>query len=305
MNPALADAVRAALAGFGSATRLYAFQSGDGGADSLMVEAFAADDALQAIGTRDVILLSTDAELDLSNALGQAASLEISLADGGRERFSGLISEAAMLGSFGGLARYRVRLQPWLWLLTRSRNSRVWQDKSVAAIVESIFALYAPLARWRWSDEAAPVLAAAGTRSYCCQYRETDADFVERLLTEEGLGWRIEEIDGEQGGHGVVLFANSVDTSATPEDRSSPIRYHGARAGEASDTIQALRARRSLRAGLTTVLSYDYKAKQSVRASVPTSQSVGGARAPSLESYDSPGQYYYADSAQAQRYALL
>jgi type VI secretion system secreted protein VgrG len=307
MSVALVDDVLAALAGFSSRTRLYALQLGDDEDRSgLMVEAFAADDGVQAIGTRDVIVLATDAALDLASLLGQSAVLETSLADGTRARFTGLVSEAAMLGSFGGLARYRLRLQPWLWRLGQVRNSRVWQDKTVMEIVDIVFQEHAPHAEWRWSDETAAFMADAGARSYCCQYRESDLDFVTRLLTEEGLSWRIEETEE---GHGLVLFGDSSQASATPEDASSSagggIRFHGARAGEAQDSVQSLRARRSLRVGLSTVLSYDYKAKKAVAASVPTAGAVGGPNAPLLESFDTPGQYFYADGAQARRYALL
>ena len=307
MSVALVDDVLAALAGFSSRTRLYALQLGDDeGGSGLMVEAFAADDGVQSIGTRDVIVLATDAALDLASLLGQSAVLETSLVDGTRARFTGLVSEAAMLGSFGGLARYRLRLQPWLWRLGQVRNSRVWQDKTVMEIVDIVFQEQAPHAEWRWSDETAAFMADAGARSYCCQYRESDLDFVTRLLTEEGLSWRIEETDE---GHGVVLFGDSSQASATPEDASSSagggIRFHGARAGEAHDSVQSLRARRSLRVGLSTVLSYDYKAKKAVAASVPTAGAVGGPNAPLLESFDTPGQYFYADGAQARRYALL
>lgn len=309
MSLAVVDDVLAALGGFSSHTRLYALQlgdAGDSGATGLMVEAFAADEALQAVGVRDLILLSTDAVLDLEALLGQPAALEASLADGSRARFSGVVSEAAMLGSFGGLARYRLRLQPWLWRLGQVRNSRVWQDKTVIEIVDAVFGDHAPLAQWRWSDEATSFMAAAGARSYCVQYRESDLDFVTRLLTEEGLVWRVEE--AEQG-HAVVLLADSSDARATPEDASSAaaggIRFHGARAGEAHDSIQELRARRSLRIGLSTVLSYDYKAKKAVAASVPTAGAIGGPNAPALESYDTPGQYFFADGDAARRYALL
>lgn len=308
MSLAVVDEVLAALGGFSSNTRLYALQLEDD-SSGLMVEAFAADDGLQAVGARDLILLSTRAELDLEPLLGQPAALETSLADGSRARFSGVVSEAAMLGSFGGLARYRLRLQPWLWRLGRTRNSRVWQDKTVIEIVDAVFGAHAPLAQWRWSDEVASFMAGAGTRSYCCQYRESDLDFVTRLLTEEGLAWRVEENGDGEGGHSVVLFADSSDSRATPQDPSSAagggIRFHGARAGEAHDSIQALRARRSLRIGLSTVLSYDYKAKKALAASVPTAGAVGGPNAPALESYDTPGQYFFADGEQARRYALL
>ncbi|NVI85478.1 type VI secretion system Vgr family protein, partial [Janthinobacterium sp. BJB401] len=292
-----------AVAAFNGATRLYALSIGDDGQDGgLLVEAFAADDRLQAVGAREIIALSTNAHVALASLLGQPASLHISLADGTRTQFPGYISAAAMLGSNGGLARYRLRITPWLWLLTQVRNSRVWQDRSVTAIVDEVLQAYAPHALWQWSDEVAQCMRQAGERSYCCQYRESDYDFVRRLLTEEGIAWRFEA-------HTLILFADSSQPCATPEDASSAqdggLRFHGARAGEASDSVQALCARRSLHVGLSSVLSYDYKAKKAVAASVPTNLAIGGEHAPVLESYDTPGQYWYANGAQAQHYAAL
>ncbi|ATD62711.1 MAG: type VI secretion system Vgr family protein [Janthinobacterium svalbardensis] len=301
-HPLTQDIV-SAVAAFNGATRLYALSIGDDGQDSgLLVEGFAADEALQTIGARDIIALSTSAYVPLASLLGQPASLHISLADGTRTQFSGYISAAAMLGSNGGLARYRLRMTPWLWLLTQVRNSRVWQDRSVTAIVDAVFSAYAPHALWRWSDEVASFMQDAGERSYCCQYRESDFDFVRRLLTEEGLAWRFD-------GQTMIVFADSSQACATPEDASSTqgggLRFHGARVGEPGDSVQALYARRSLHVGLSSVLSYDYKAKKAVAASVPTNMVLGGKNAPLLESYDTPGQYWYANGAQAQRYAQL
>ena len=281
---------------------------GDSAQDAglLLVEAFACDEQLQMPGARDVIVLSTSAHLALAPTLDKLATLQVSLVDGSRASFSGHVSEAAMLGSLGGLARYRLRLTPWLWRLGQVRNSRVWQDKSVIEIVDSVFQFYAPAARWRWSDDTGPFMDDAAARSYCCQYRESDLDFVSRLLTEEGLAWRFEE---QEGGHCLVLFADSSADSAVPEDASSAsgggLRFHGARVGEPGDSVQALSARRSLHVGLSSVLSYDYKAKKAVAASVPTNMALGGKNAPLLESYDTPGQYWYANGAQATRYAQL
>jgi len=298
---AITDQLGAALAAFSSASRLYAL-SIDGDDANLMVEAFLADDMLQGTGQRDIIALSTNAQLQLAPLLGRQAALEVSLADGSRIQFLGEVTQAAMLGSEGGFARYRLRLTPWLWRLSQVRNSRVWQDKTVTAIVDEVFDAYAPLAQWRWSEETEPFMADAMARSYCCQYRESDLDFVQRLLTEEGLAWRLEQLED---GVGVVVFADSSQQSATPEDVSSKaegsIRFHGVRAGEASDTVQALQKRRSVTSSLTTLLSYDYKAKQAVNASALSHLKSG--KLPPLESYDVPGQYAYTNSAQALRYA--
>ena len=302
MSSTSTEKIADALAAFTSATRLYELTIGEDADASLLVEAWAADEQLQAIGARDIIALSTSAHVALASLLGQPASLHISLADGTRTPFSGYISAAAMLGSNGGLARYRLRITPWLWLLTQVRNSRVWQDRSVMAIVDEVFQAYAPYALWRWSDEVASFMQEAGERSYCCQYRESDFDFVRRLLTEEGLAWRFDD-------QTMLVFADSSQACATPEDASSAqtggLRFHGARVGEPGDSVQAVSARRSLRPGLSSVLSYDYKAKKAVAASVPANIALGGKNAPVLESYDTPGQYWYASAAQAQRYAQL
>ncbi|WP_323144093.1 type VI secretion system Vgr family protein [Massilia phyllosphaerae] len=304
MSTALRERIVTALVAFASSSRLYALTVGDDDDDgTLLVEAFAADDAIDAIGTRDVIVLSTSAHLDADTWLGQPAALDISLADGTRTRFAGDISEVDMLGSDGGLARYRIRIASWLWRLAHVRSSRVWQERSVVEIVDSVFEAYQPQARWRWSDDVATCMEGVPPRSYCCQYRESDLDFVRRLLAGEGLCWRIEQ--GEYG-PGIVLFADSTRYAAVPEDATSAaddgIRYHGARSVERQDTVQALAARRSLHVSLTTLLSSDYKAKQIVAASSP-SLVRPGRNLPVLESFDTPRPYAFATREQAQRHA--
>jgi type VI secretion system VgrG family protein len=297
----------AALAGFDSATRLYALRIGDGDTDlpggELLVEAFVADDAVQGLGIRDVIALSTSAALDPATLLGRPAALDVSLADGTRAAFAGEICAAARLGSDDGLARYRVRIAHWVWRLAHVRNSRVWQDKSVTDIVDAVFSAYAPAARWRWSDDVGPFMDGVPPRSYCCQYRESDLAFVERLLAEGGLAWRFEQAED---GPRMVLFADSRDAAAVPPDASAAeggARFHGAHARERSDSVQALAALRSVGPSAVTVLSYDYKAKQAVAANAPSR--LAARALPPLESFDTPGQYAYADAAQARRHADL
>jgi len=310
----IATKILAALASFTSITRLYelSFKDGKVPASGLLVEAFLAVEEVQAVDARDVIILSSNGELPLNTLLGQQASLEISLANGTRTAFTGLVSEAAMLGSTGSLVRYRLRLSSFLWPLSQSRHNCVWQDQTVVDIVESVLQRYPEFADWRWSDDVAQFMADVRPRSYCIQYRETDLDFITRLLGAEGLGWSIEENAESVSGHRMVLFADSTQADAFAEDATSRdsiagpgIRYHNARAGEAQDTVQALAASVSLGAASVTALSYDYKAKKIVAASVPTNQQVGSTNAPKLESYDSPGLYAYASASEAQRYARL
>jgi type VI secretion system secreted protein VgrG len=221
----------------------------------------------------------TSAHIPLKTLIGRQASLVASLSDGTRTRFTGLIQQAAQLGSEGGLARYRLRIVPWLWMLGQVRNSRVWQDHSVQDIIDSVLAAYPQHAAWAWSSDATAHLADAPLRSYCIQYRESDLAFVERLLAEEGLTWRVTEAPDAIKGHQIVFIADTTQTSACPQDPSSAhalggagIRFHASGSREEQDSIQALVAQRSLHASLVSLLSFDYKAKQSITTSVPTTQ---------------------------------
>src|SRR5690606_17943856 len=248
-------------------------------------------------------LLATDATLDLEAWLGQPAKLITRLAGGSDCMRSGLVREASCIGSDGGLARYRLCLVPWTWLLTQGRHSRVFQDRSVVDIVEAVFADYAPLAAWQLGDEVGPFLGDR-QRSYCVQYRESDFDFVSRLLAEEGLGWRLEEDDEAAAGHRLVLFA---DSAAQREDGLSSagggIRFHRSDATESSDSVQAFGRRRRIGADRLTVLGHDYKTGQASTAQLPLQ---AGFEPPSpLEAYDPGGAYAFASAAEADRYAGL
>lgn len=307
MNTALSEQIAAALAEYSGATRLFELTIGDvpqhGTAPTLLVEAFAAEDALLDTCMYEVIALSTSAHLDTESLLGAPAVLEISLADGTRDAFNGEISAIAVLGSDGGLARYRIRITPWVWRLEHVRNSRVWQDKSVIEMVDAVFSAYAPGARWRWSADAVSALATVPARGYCCQYRESDLDFIRRILAGEGLGWRTEST---QEGPCLVLFADSTCRDAVPDDRSSGslgVRYHAAGSVEHEDSVQALVAHRRLHASLTTLQSGDYTSKRVIGAVSPSRVPVAGL--PPLEACDAPGQYAFADATQARRHADL
>jgi type VI secretion system secreted protein VgrG len=278
----------------------------------LAVEAFIAVDGLHQVGARDILLLSTDAHIELKRLTGRRATLFITLADGSRASFSGLVSQAALLGSEGGFARYRVRVVPWLWLLSQSSASRVWQEQRVTDIVDDILRQYVPHAAWQWSADAMAFLRTARVRSYAVQYRETDLSFLRRLLAEEGLTWRIEESSHAPSGHQLILLADTSDASALPEDITSAsalggagIRYHSAHAREEQDSIQAITVTHTLHAALTTVLSTDYRSWRSIAASVPAQAPVGGPGAPQLERYDASGAYAWGNIAQAERHARL
>ncbi|MQS41889.1 type VI secretion system tip protein VgrG [Xanthomonas translucens pv. translucens] len=281
--------------------RLYRLQLPGG--DVQVVERWSGSERLSEGFVWWVDVLSTQAGLSLEAWLGRRATLYTRLADGGESPRTGLIHEAYELGSDGGLARYRVGLVPWTWWLSQGRHSRVFQERTLVQIVEAVFADYAPMASWQWSEEVTGFLAQARPRSDCVQYRESDLDFVQRLLAEEGLGWRLQEADQSPGGHQLVVFA---DSAAQPQDPSSAqgggLRYHRSDATEAADSVLALGATRRLGSGRLTVLSEDVKTRQARSAQLPLH---GGGRQSLREVYEPVGMDAFASAQEADRYAEL
>ena len=296
-----------------SQTRLYQLEAvGSGASDEsfqdalsdLMVERFVLHEALSEPFVLELQVLSLRADLPLKALHGRAVRLGITLADGQRSHRSGYITRASALDADGGLARYHLRVQPWPALLNATLASRVWQERTVVEIVDDVFTDHQGVAAWRWdADVPAHVRGGlyarfGGQRPYCVQYRETDLAFVQRLLAEEGIGWRVEETPADDhqapGGHTLVLFASSA---AQPEDPSSAsdlggrgIRYHRSSSQEVQDSIQALGAVRQLGPTSTVVVGWDSEAQQVVHAEVPTHHQWGGPEARHLQhwlsSYD-------------------
>ncbi|MBS1130014.1 MAG: Rhs element Vgr protein [Proteobacteria bacterium] len=294
---------------FLSDTRLYELTWRDEAGPDLAVEAWWGREALSGGFEICIDLLATDTHLELKRFLGRSLTLNTRLSDGSRASRSGLVRAAQKLGADGGFARYRLTVVPWIWLLSRGRHNRVFQEKTVIDIVETVFADYADVAAWQWSDEVAGFLADARPRSYCVQYGESDYAFVSRLLAEEGLGWCVEEDKEAPAGHRLRLFA---DSQRFPEDIVSQsanggqgIRYHRADSQEDQDAILAFGERHRLASSVISAITYDYKAKKNVTLNIPSAQPIGGKNAPVLESHDHPGLYAWANAAEAERYGRL
>ena len=189
------------------------------GKDALVVERVEIDEAIgplpvtpdaPAAATQLVIhVLAGDAHLELKQLKGQPVLLELLTAHSTTELrpWSGHVTSFALLGSDGGLARYRLVIQPWLTFLGHNQDSWVFQDKTVMEIVDEIFNDHAGQGRltpqWRW-DLADPTVYPR--RSMSIQYQESDLAYVHRLLREEGLFyWWEHTSQGEEGSHTLVI----------------------------------------------------------------------------------------------------
>jgi type VI secretion system VgrG family protein len=299
-----------------STTRLYRLE-GEGPLAALHVEAFTLHEALHEPWRMVLSALADTPALDTAAMRWQRVTLVTTLADGSQQRRTGLVEQATAtdcIGSHGGLARYRLSVVPWLALLRLDTRSQVWQEKTLVEIVDSVLARYAALGRWRWSPCALAHLGQApqgGRLSYCMQYRQTQLDFVNRLLAEAGLCYRFE--DGAAGEPAtLVILADTTLAESCPEDPASAsaaggagIRFHRDAPMEEQDTVQQFDASWRWSAGSLGACSSDYKTAQALSVQVPTLGAVGGPNAPLVEAWAHAGDYAWPSAEAGQRALTL
>jgi type VI secretion system secreted protein VgrG len=194
------------------------------------VESFVLHEAVSQVFALYVNALSLDARVELKQMYSRPVTLHTTLANGSRTRRSGYLMRLGSLGADGGFARKGLLVQPWIAILGETPSSRIWQEKSIIEIVEDVFADHTLISAWRWGDDVASYVANGmfarngGQRSYCFQYRESDLDFVSRLLVEESLCYRIEENESAQGWHTMVFLVNSANQhqDQTRPDQTRP-----------------------------------------------------------------------------------
>jgi type VI secretion system secreted protein VgrG len=198
----------------------------------------------------------------------------------------GLCTEAGWLGADGGVARYRLRLEPALALLRLRRDSYIFQDKTVQDIVTELLSDY-PQLRVEFD-----ITQEQPTRTICTQYRESDLEFFTRLLASEGINWRFEhdqpEDDSQDGQarHKLVIFDSAAQAPATPG--GTDLRFHGVRATDTDDAIDAFSARRRVQANAVTIASWD--PAQLLAPAAEQQSNLDAGELPLLPIYDGSGE---------------
>lgn len=117
--------------------------------------------------------------------------------DGEKDRFiHGFVSEFRQAGWGERYVDYRAVIVPKLWFLSQTTDCRIFQKKTTRQIIDQIFEeLQFDDVRWELSGDYKKHV-------YCVQYRESDLNFVARLLEEEGIFYFFEHAEDK---HTLVL----------------------------------------------------------------------------------------------------
>jgi type VI secretion system secreted protein VgrG len=144
----------------------------------------------------DLDLVSEKVDVDPDSILGQKISIGFTLPNGKKRFFTGFVSEFSTGGWLQNYSKYRAIVRPWYWLLTRTADCKIFQELTVPQIFEEVVKQYG------FTDYQLKLSGTYQPWEYCVQYRETDFNFLSRLLEQEGIYYFFVHEDGK---HTMVL----------------------------------------------------------------------------------------------------
>jgi type VI secretion system secreted protein VgrG len=257
----LSDLLASFASAFSQDQRLISLQLGDGGVwgEQLLPQRVTGTEGINQPYLYYIDCLSPDAALELKSLLGLPVVLSITDAEGGMVERCGVVSQAQLLGSDGGFAKYKLTVEPPFALLRYRLTSRVLQDLSVPDIIKKILAEH---------QDKNPVFASVQTldfklsgdyppQSYTTQKNESDYAFLCRIMQREGLSWRFVHLAGDSPQVQLVIFD---DAYAIPEASDSHVRFHRADSTEEDDALTDWTTQRQLGSSSVALASFDYKA---------------------------------------------
>ncbi|RQP36512.1 type VI secretion system Vgr family protein [Burkholderia ubonensis] len=270
--------------------RLFTIQTPMKGRSDLVVVDFQCTEGMSQNFEIHARLASQDANIELKKLIGQPVTITLQLTDAlasSEERyFHGYVGSFTHLDHDGGFTLYSATIVPWLWMLSRSRDIRIFQEENTEAILSKVFREYGKIASFEFR-----LSKSTKNRSYCTQYRETDLEFVERLMQEDGLFFFYEHA---KDGHKLIITDNSI--AAKPIDGRSPVLQYTK--GEPLDSlavVTSFQASRQLESASVGLKTFDYKAPHA-RRYVSGGTEVNQGEVPAYEVYDYLGEHGFADS---------
>ena len=252
------------------------------GADALLLRRMTATEGVSSLFQVELQVESESADHDPHDVVGKPGVVRIETADGGARWLHGIVARFHQGGRDTRTALYRVELRPWLWLLTRRADCRIFQEKTAPEIVQQVFDDAG------FSDYEVELQGSYPQRTFCVQYRETDFDFVSRLLEDEGIFYFFRH---EENRHVLVLTDRLSDLPDCPGQAT--IEYHTSEGGHTErDTIQAWEAQQELHPGKVALKDFNFEdPTNALSVSAKTTDSIGGND--KFEAYD----YHVGDYA--------
>jgi type VI secretion system secreted protein VgrG len=248
--------------------------------DALLLAGFSGQEAISRLFSFDLDLLAEKVPIDFAKIIGKKVTIRVTLADRTERYFNGIVSHFAQSGADARFIRYRMQMVPWTWLLTRYADCKIFHNKTVQEILEQVFKDRG------LTDYQMKLNGTYSPMEYCVQYRETDFNFISRLMEQNGIFYFYQH---EMGSHSMVI-ADSP-SAHEPCPGHATVGYNLVSGGiDDEDVIHSWTLEQELRSGKYTLTDYNFKTPSAnLLASEPSVIEVGGNSI--FELFDFPGEY--------------
>jgi len=151
------------------------------GKDVLLLRGFSGVESISKMFHFDLDLASETDSVKFQDIVGKNVTLRIYDPKARSVTGTGSLAGFRRGPAMSGRSAIALKMVPWLWFLTRTADCRIFQNKTVPDIIKKISATF------KFQDFELRLYGDFPPRDYCVQYRETDFNFVSRLMEEEGI----------------------------------------------------------------------------------------------------------------------
>ncbi|MBL8798462.1 MAG: type VI secretion system tip protein VgrG [Planctomycetia bacterium] len=255
------------------------------GKDVLLLTGFSGKESLSRLFTYQLNLVSEKEDIAAKDIIGKNVTWCVARPGEEPRFFNGVVSRFASGGKgLHQLRGYRAEVVPWLWMLTRTANCRIFQQMSVPDIIKTMFD------EMGFNDYDLVLSQPHPVRDYCVQYRETTFNFVSRLMEDEGIFYYFRH---ENAKHTLVL-RDRVSGYEDCVEKSVPFSA----GGMAKNHINAWEHQYEFRPGKWTQTDYNFETP-STPLLTTTQTVVKLPDAPKFEIFDYPGEYLVKPDGEA------
>ncbi|HEX5733790.1 MAG TPA: type VI secretion system tip protein VgrG [Blastocatellia bacterium] len=253
------------------------------GKDVLLLQGFRGEESVSRPFHFDLYMHSENRSIQIESIVGKKATVVIMQPDKRERYINGVLSSFLQAGSspleMGAnpkiFAHYHATLVPHLWMLTRTSDCRIFQNETAPDIIAKIFDEH----KLNFSPR---LIGQFEKREYCVQYRESDFNFVSRLMEEEGIFYFFEH---EADKHTLVLANDPGKFNPTPYHKD--VSYKSL-IGENQhmEVVTEWSVAQEVRPGRYAINDFNFKDPH-----FPLMSEVTGRDKRQLEVYDYPGEY--------------
>jgi type VI secretion system secreted protein VgrG len=166
------------------------------GENKLLLKAINGEEQISGLFHFQLEMVSEDKNLNFSGIVGKNVTVTLLLNDGTKRYINGVVGRFKQEDSNVRLTTYYADIYPWLWLLTKTGDCRIFQNKSVPQIIKSVFD------DLEFKDYRDDLKSTYPSLDYCVQYDESAFNFVSRLMEDAGIFYFFEHEDDK---HTLVL----------------------------------------------------------------------------------------------------